>query len=295
MSLNMGTWVCWSGCGGGWIDSLLLRLGYSQEQVKQLLQGAKRPRRPAKRKQITPVGQRNADSILPEETLALFHKCPKTMLNDGWPEELLYAFEIGYDTGIGRITFPIRNQYNQLMAISGRTPYPNVIPKYKIYREEDLYNLAPEDYTPKRAQLIYNIQRAYTVNARESVLICEGFKEVMRLHQAGIVGVGLLGVQFTRQQVDILRRLHYRTKCRFIIALDNDKPGQQAVDKLGRRLLRFTHPKVVLTKEVKDISDVSDLREITRLVRKPQTFLEWRKQHEYRRDEKTKRTPWQST
>jgi DNA primase len=268
-------------------------MGYSKEQVHQLLQGAKRPSRPAKRKRPTPVGRRGDDSVLPEEILALFHKCPTTMLDDGWPEELLYAFEIGYDTGVGRITFPIRNQYNQLMAISGRTPYPIVIPKYKIYREEDLYEMAPEDYTPKRAQLIYNIQRAYMINAREPVVICEGFKEVMRLHQAGIVGVGLLGVQFTRQQVDILRRLHYRTRCQFIIALDNDEPGQRAVDKLGRRLLRFTHPKVVTTTEVKDISDVSDLREVSRLVRTPQTFLEWRKQHEYRRNEKTQRAPWQ--
>jgi len=294
MSLDSGSWVCWSGCGGGWIDTLLFQMGYGKEQIKEVLGGATRPSKPHHKKKQTPVGVRSDENVLPEELLDLFHRCPLKMLEDGWPEGLLYAFEIGYDMGLGRITFPIRNQYNQLVAVSGRSPYSGIIPKYKIYREEDLYELAPEGYEPKRSQAVYNIQRAYMVEPREVVPICEGFKEIMRLHQAGITGIGILGVQFTRQQIQALNRLYHRTRCRFILMLDNDKAGIEATEKLGRQLLGFTNPGIAMTEEVKDISDVSDLQEIKRLVHKPQTFMQWRLHHgqQTERNLKTRSTSW---
>jgi len=277
VNLDTGDWNCLAGCGGGWVDTLLYRLGYSKEQVKQLTKGLGRPERPSRlRQHVLEQRHREAGVVLPEEVLDVFYGCPIDMLDDGWPEEALFKFEIGWDHGQERITYPIRDMWSKLVAVSGRTVYGNAWPKYKFYGEEDLYDLAPVGYRPQRANLVYNVHRAVLSARRgELVPVCEGFKEVMRLEMAGITGVSLTGAMFSRKQIRVLNTLVFRTGCTLVVMLDDDKAGREQAPKLCKRLSRFTMPRIAFTEDVKDISEVEDLNQVRRVVRGSSTYLDW--------------------
>lgn len=276
INADSGTWNCLAGCGGGWIDSLLLRLGFSQQHVAELLEGvARRPRPDKLRRKLREQRQKVSPSgiCLPEEVLSMFPGCPRRMLDEGWTEDLLYRFEIGFDYDQERIVYPIRGWDGRLQVISGRSLY-NQWPKYKFYGEDDLHDYAPEGYHPFRSRIVYNIHRAVLVTGKKQrIPICEGFKEVMRLDQAGITGVALAGAKFSKHQVSMLNSLVYTTGCTLVVMLDNDTTGQQQARDLCRKLARFTVPRITFTDDsAKDVSEITSLATLRRLVRDAPTW-----------------------
>ncbi len=272
LNLDTGVWNCLAGCGGGWIDALLIRLGYQEAYVKEATQGLSRPSRP----KWKPTLAHKPVEHLPEEILAIFDRCPLRLLDEGWPEEILEKYEVGYDKGRGRITFPIRDLDGKLIAISGRSPYAAVTPRYKIYDEEDLYEYAPPGYRPPRARFLYNGHRALTAQKDETVVIFEGFKQVLRLDQVGYKGVSLVGVKFTRDQITLLNRLYFKTRCRFVVMFDNDKPGIERAAMLCRAITTFTRPWITVTQPEKDISDISDFNKIQETIQTATPYTHWK-------------------
>jgi len=275
LNIDTGLWNCFGGCGGGWIDTLLYRLGYSSQEVQGVLQGVIRPPKKSFKVERTLLDPQTGvrQDALPEYILKFFSMCPLSLLEEGWMEETLFTFEIGYDPGTGRVTYPIRDWDSNLVAISGRTLYSGVEPRYKIYTTDDLYEAAPEEYWPKRRELVFNIHRARWVKEGEKIAITEGFKEVMRLHEAGITAIALAGAEFTRQQLYLLNRLHFTTGCEFVIFFDNDTVGKQQAGYLCQKLMRFTHPRIVFTEQVKDVSEITDLAQVRNLVRRAPTYF----------------------
>jgi DNA primase len=279
LNLETGMWVCRSGCGGGWIDTLLLRLGYAKTAIESLLKGEIRPQRPSKIREHVLKQRRMAAEVgeLPEETvLSFFRNCPVTLLEQGWPEAQLAKFDVGYDKGVGRITYPIRNWNGGLAAISGRTIYEGVEPKYRIYEEKDLYELAPQGYIPPRYRLLYNVDRVVVgAHVGDRVTIHEGFKEVIRMDMANIPSLGLAGASFSAEQVRLLNRLVYATGCKLVVMLDNDKAGKHFAVKLCNQLSAFTIPHIAFTSTTKDVSDETDLNKLRRTVHGAPTFAQW--------------------
>lgn len=278
VNIDSGEWNCLAGCGGGWIDTLLLRLGYTREEVKALTGGLARPDKPKGLKAHFLEQRRtaNRETVIPEEVLDLFYGVPEHMLKKGWSEEILMEFEVGWDRGAERITYPIRDAQKRLIAISGRTPYDRIWPKYSFYGHEDLYGFVDDTYKATRANLLYNIHRAMRdVRRGELVPICEGFKEILRLHEAGITGVALTGSMYSGSQIRLLNSLVFMTGCTLVVILDNDKAGHKGAPKLCKRLSRFTTPRIAFTTDVKDVSEVEDLKTVNRVVRKSKTYFEW--------------------
>ena len=276
LNIDTGLWNCFAGCGGGWIDTLLYKLGYSKAEVQGILEGVRRPpkkkRRRARQLHDPETGVRK--DALPEYTLALFAQCPISLLEEGWAEETLFKFEIGYDMGVGRVTYPIRDWGSNLIAISGRTVYDAVEPRYKIYTSDDLYETAPEEYWPKRREIVFNIHRARWAQEGERVAITEGFKEVMRLHEAGVPAVALAGAEFTRTQLSILNKLYFRTGCELVVLFDNDEVGHRQGEALCRKLSRFSNPRIAFTDDVKDVSEVQDVTIVRNLIRRAPTYIQ---------------------
>lgn len=120
----------------------------------------------------------------------------------------------GHDKFWDRIMFPIMDVGNRVVGFGGRV-MGNGNPKYLN---------SPETIIFDKSRLLYGLNRAR--RSRETYfLICEGYMDVIALHQAGFTNaVATLGTAFTEYHAALIRRYTGEV----ILTFDNDKAGIQA-------------------------------------------------------------------
>jgi len=150
-------------------------------------------------------------------------------------EDVIKLFEIGYvpkrigDNGrfrelAGRILFPIRNQYKELVAFTTRDWRPGV--KNPHWHES----------FPK-GQYLYGLHltKEYIIRSKKVILV-EGQFDTMQLFQCGLkCVVGLLGSALQLYQIALLSRY-----CKEIYALfDADDAGKAALKRAEELVKKF--------------------------------------------------------
>jgi DNA primase len=120
----------------------------------------------------------------------------------------------GHDKFWDRIMFPIMDAGNRVVGFGGRI-MGNGNPKYLNSPETTIFD---------KSRILYGLNQAR--RSRESyLLICEGYLDVMSLHQAGFTNaVAALGTAFTEHHANLLKRY---TK-EVMLSFDSDKAGIQA-------------------------------------------------------------------
>lgn len=128
----------------------------------------------------------------------------------------------------GRLCFPIHNEDGELVAYSGRwveDKLPKDTPRYKL----------PKGF--EKARVLFNLHRAVTDDAPETVVIVKGFWSVLRLHAAGVPVVSCFGASLSEAQADLLVDAGVKN-C--ILIFDGDDGGragvEQALPILAKRL-----------------------------------------------------------
>ena len=122
-----------------------------------------------------------------------------------------------YDIFRNRIMFPLYNTEGLTVGFSGR-----------IYNGEsdNKYVNSKESYIFKKGELLYNYHKAieYAKNER-SIIIVEGFMDVIRLHTIGIKNVvATMGTAITKKHAELIMRLSKNV----ILCFDGDKAGEKA-------------------------------------------------------------------
>ena len=140
----------------------------------------------------------------------------------GYSDELMIKAELVtfregkgiFDMFWNRVIFPIMDQNSKVIAFGGRVMGDGE-PKYLNSRETDIFN--------KRRNL-YGLNIAK--HSREKfMLLCEGYMDVISLHQAGFTGaVASLGTALTEEQARLIARYVKEV----IITYDSDGAGVKA-------------------------------------------------------------------
>jgi len=150
----------------------------------------------------------------------------RTLLNAG----LLREGERGepYDLFRQRLIFPIRNANGRVVAFGGRVLLPDQHGgKYINSPTSDIYTKGEELYGLYQAR--------YEITRRETAILCEGYTDLIRLHNSGFThAVAGLGTALTDRQLHELGR--YTKK--FVMLYDGDKAGRNAALKAGLNALR---------------------------------------------------------
>jgi DNA primase len=128
-----------------------------------------------------------------------------------------------YDRFRGRIMFPLADARGRVVGFGARAMRENQPPKYLNTSEGEVFH--------KGSQL-FGIDLARKAAARAgSVVLAEGYTDVLALHQAGIENaVGIMGTSFTDEQARELER----TARTLVLALDADGAGQEAMLRAAR-------------------------------------------------------------
>ena len=155
-----------------------------------------------------------------------FDALTKHMLSKGYThDELVAAFLCGksekgtyYDAFRGRVMFPIIDVSGNVIAFGGRATDNEVKPKYKNSSDTPIY---------KKTRHVYALNFARHA-CEESLILCEGYMDVIALHSAGFTNaIATLGTAITQDQARLMSR--YTKKV--IICYDSDEAGQKAASK----------------------------------------------------------------
>jgi len=120
------------------------------------------------------------------------------------------------DRFFNRIIFPIFDEQGRVISFGGRV-MDSSLPKYINCPETKLY---------QKGKVLYGFfQSKQKIRENKSVLIVEGYFDVIQLHQAGIeTVVAPCGTALTEDQINILSRF---ADC-FYLAFDSDQAGVNA-------------------------------------------------------------------
>lgn len=242
MSLTKGLWQCHSCKEVGSLPRFFKLLGENYQVIKNYEDLFSELHQSSRRCVVIDTRALQAKYIvedpLPEAVLGFFDFCPTPLLDEGFTEETLRRFEVGFDPKHFRITYPIRDIEGNLMGVSGRTVIDDE-KRYKVYDKEfEAFGL-PRRTPAKKSSTLWNGHTVYsslfpTYNP-DPLVVVEGFKACMWLWQAGIKNVvALMGSTLSEQQKWLLERMGAPV----YLMLDNNDAGRKGTRKIGDVLAR---------------------------------------------------------
>lgn len=123
-----------------------------------------------------------------------------------------------YDRFRERIMFPATDVRGNVIGFGARAMRDNQRPKYLNTADGELYH---------KRRVLFGLDRARAAAARiGSVILVEGYTDVLALHQAGLGNaVGIMGTALTEEQISELERVANV----LVLCLDADRAGQDAM------------------------------------------------------------------
>lgn len=119
-----------------------------------------------------------------------------------------------YDKFWNRVMFPIMDIHNRVIGFGGRV----------MGEGEPKYLNSPETKIFDKSRNLYGMNIART-SRRPNIIVCEGYLDVIALHQAGFSNaVASLGTAFTSQHASLLKR--YTNEV--LLTYDSDNAGTKA-------------------------------------------------------------------
>lgn len=277
MNIYSGLWYCHSCHCRGNLYTFLRDLGMPRGEIELRFRGAldeAQKYAPPKPDPLTPLEPVKGEP-LEESFLGLFDFCPQQLIDEGFTQDILQKFDVGFDEKHMRITFPLRDLRGRLVGISGRS-VNGAEPRYKVYDWEYQDFGLPVRKTEKRA-LLYNAHSILPQFAFEHdpgsryVVVVEGFKACLRVAQAGIHNVvALLGSFMAEEQRWVLERLG----CPVLLMLDNNDAGRRGQLDAGKRLVKSIPRLYVVDYSTPQPSDLH-LQAIPDALLGAQPFLSW--------------------
>lgn len=175
-----------------------------------------------------------------DEELDSYRYTHPYMYKRGLTDAIIEKFDIGYDTKTDSITFPVKDKNGNCIFVAKRAV------KYKRFDlpkniEKPLYGLY---------ETLQSIQSTAT-----EVYVCEGLFDDLRLWCNGKLAVAGFGCLFSSYQIKQLQGLPTR---KLILALDNDKAGREATEKLKKAIKNKIITRAVIPNGHKDIGELSD-------------------------------------
>lgn len=186
----------------------------------------------------------NQPVCVTEDELDSYRYTHPYMYERGLTDEIIAEFDIGYDASCGAITFPVYDTDGKCMFVAKRMVKTKRFDLPKNI-EKPLYGLSEVDN-----KYIQNM-----FHSLSEVYVCEGLFDCLRLWCNGKYAVAGFGCLFSEYQIKQLQGLPTR---KLILALDNDKAGREATEKLRKAIKNKIVTEVVIPDGKKDIGELTD-------------------------------------
>ena len=130
------------------------------------------------------------------------------------------------DSFKGRIMFPISDEGGNCVGFCGRSLSEDLTPKYLNSKESFIF---------KKGEVLYGLNFSENSIIKESsVLVVEGFMDVVALYEHGITNVvGCMGITLSETCISRLNEL----SSEIVLGLDSDDAGIKASQRIGSNML----------------------------------------------------------
>ncbi len=122
----------------------------------------------------------------------------------GVSPDSLHRMRVGFDRRLGMITFPIFTPEGKLLGVGRREPMAGA----KYYLSGTYRGIKDQDYVAvpvPRGQCLWGwVEQADRIEAREPIVVVEGYIDQLRLLDYGFCTVSKLGKQLTQEQIALL-------------------------------------------------------------------------------------------
>ena len=129
-----------------------------------------------------------------------------------------------YDRFRDRLIFPILDHKGRLVSFGGRAMNPDDRAKYLNGPETGVFH---------KGATLYGLSEARRIIADQSLVVVEGYMDVIACQRANIPGVAPMGTALTEDQMALL----WRTSREPILCFDGDKAGRRAAFRAVERAL----------------------------------------------------------
>ncbi|MFO0743642.1 MAG: DNA primase [Candidatus Paceibacterota bacterium] len=155
-----------------------------------------------------------------------------------------------FDRFRGRITFPIKNTFGNVVGFSAR-----ILPKFDDGKSGKYIN-SPETDIYHKSKILFGYNNAKkSIADKKEAIIVEGQMDLIMSHQAGVENVvAVSGTSFTDDHVKILKRFADKV----LLSFDQDEAGEKAMKRAGSLALYGGLDVFIIPKksEVKDVADL---------------------------------------
>jgi DNA primase len=148
---------------------------------------------------------------------------------------------VSYDRFRDRIMFPILSVREKVIAFGGRAMSPDAPAKYLNSNETELFHKGSVLYNHARARKSAGRagNAAQDEKAAGTIIVVEGYMDVIALHQAGIENaVAPLGTALTENQLELLWKMTPQP----VLCFDGDGAGIRAANRAADLALPFIKP-----------------------------------------------------
>ncbi len=159
------------------------------------------------------------DNLCKELTASGFSK--EILIEAGLIKQKEKSSKEFYDTFRERIMFPIYNLSGKVVGFGGRI--------LKETEDQSKYINSPQTEVFDKSKLLFGLFKGRNeIRSKESVILVEGYADVIALHQAGLKNaIATCGTSLTKEQLHQIARY-----CKTIyIAYDGDEAGQKATER----------------------------------------------------------------
>lgn len=165
----------------------------------------------------------------------IYNNSSSYLSDRGISKEIQEKFETGFDKYNNAVTFPVKDINGKILGFVSR----NI--KTKFFN--NIKNMTMPLYG------LYEVK-----DTRDEIYVCESIIDALTLWSYNKKAVALCGLG-NKLQIEQLKTLQART---LILALDNDKPGKQASNKLYNKLKDYKIiKKAIIPEDKKDINELS--------------------------------------
>ena len=178
-------------------------------------------------------------------------------MSRGLTKETLEEFGAGMciskGTFAGRFIIPLHDEKGSLVGYAGRS----------IDGKEPKYLFPASAHGFHKKYLVFNLHRvAKKPDFRGPVVVVEGFFDCMKVHEAGLACVGILGSALSAEQEDLLCKYFPRG---VVVCFDGDSAGRSATEDCIARLVRRVLVKAVYLADSKQ-PDMLTAEELQKLL-----------------------------
>ena len=146
---------------------------------------------------------------------------PKYLINKGVTTDTARTWQLRYDKEWMRVLFPIKDRASNLVGLAGRAVTPLASPKHLFWPGF------------RKSRFLYGSDKVD--QSKDTLVVVEGFVDVLCLWQAGWNAVSIFGSYPSRQQVQQVLELTPKNG-KLVVWMDGDKAGKLGLEEFKRKV-----------------------------------------------------------